>query len=406
MAGPAVQSKIPMILASWRLKKYGWTGDIPAMYKQIEIDKKDQLFQRMVTRLFPGEKLKTYAMTTVVFGASSSPYQAQACLMDLAEKTIKTAPDIAEIIEKHSLMDDIVYGADDVYGVQYQTAGVMSVLDAGGFPLGKFASNNKGALANIPDHLKKVGEGVVEVKTLGVWWDLEEDTMTYKIEKDDSLIDTKVQLLSKAAKIYDPLGFLTPVLLRVRKLIQKMWKETEKMNWKEKLPSEIQTEFNNYKKEIKGLNNLRVPRWIGASENSEITLIGFSDASKQAYGFCIYIKVEANVNLMRAGCRVTKMHETRTLPKLELEGAVLLAKAMKEVKLMFGEQVIKVIGYTDNQAVLSWIQGKKYGGQAFVRRRVPEIVEIIAGNDWSYVRTDQNPADKVTREESPALRSV
>lgn len=112
------------------------------------------------------------------------------------------------------------------------------------------------------------------------------------------------------------------------------------MDWEEKLPDEVQKMFNRFKKEAKSLEEIVIPRWVGTNQGAYMEILGFCDASGRGYGYAIYGKLEGKARiLLRGGNRVTRSKKTRTLPKLELEGATLLAKALEELLLIFGSMV-------------------------------------------------------------------
>lgn len=73
-------------------------------------------------------------------------------------------------------------------------------------------------------------------------------------------------------------------------------------------------------------------RWI-TSEN-EIQIRGFCDAAEPAYSACVYIRSVVNgyteMNLITAKTKASPI-EKQTIPRLELSGAVLLAKLTKKV---------------------------------------------------------------------------
>jgi hypothetical protein len=54
----------------------------------------------------------------------------------------------------------------------------------------------------------------------------------------------KRELLSDLNKVFDPLGFLGPVLIIGKIFLQQLWQL--KINWNEKLGAEIQEKWKNY----------------------------------------------------------------------------------------------------------------------------------------------------------------
>ncbi|GFY12001.1 DUF1758 domain-containing protein [Trichonephila clavipes] len=63
------------------------------------------------------------------------------------------------------------------------------------------------------------------MKILGIIWNSKEDTFRINRSPPNEVRPTKRQLLSTIAKIYDPLGFLSPTTIQLKILMQDIWKE-------------------------------------------------------------------------------------------------------------------------------------------------------------------------------------
>lgn len=82
---------------------------------------------------------------------------------------------------------------------------------------------------------------------------------------------------------------------------------------------------------------MTVPRWVSyRSDSIVVQLHGFCDASKVAYGACIYVRVVhsdglISSHLLTSKARVAPLDQQRkkrklmTIPRLELSSALLLA---------------------------------------------------------------------------------
>lgn len=71
------------------------------------------------------------------------------------------------------------------------------------------------------------------VKVLGLSWNLNNDTLKLKLSEDhfkqDPLTSTKRTVLRDMARIYDPLGFVCPLVLPMKLLFQNICKQKTKM---------------------------------------------------------------------------------------------------------------------------------------------------------------------------------
>lgn len=86
MVGPTVQPDVFTHLLRIRLNRWMLCGDITKMYRQVDVVKPDRMFQLILWRK-PGEStIRTYGLKTVTYGTASAPYQAIACLVDLANR--------------------------------------------------------------------------------------------------------------------------------------------------------------------------------------------------------------------------------------------------------------------------------------------------------------------------------
>lgn len=67
--------------------------------------------------------------------------------------------------------------------------------------------------------------------------------------------------------------------------------EREKSGWDDKVSEEIANKWKALKEQMPIINQIKVPRWLKCKPTTKIELHGFSDASEDAMGACIYIKV-------------------------------------------------------------------------------------------------------------------
>ena len=92
---------------------------------------------------------------------------------------------------------------------------------------------------------------------------------------------TKRSILSQAAKLFDTLGLLGPVLLEAKIIIQLLWNAG--VSWDSSVPLSIHTIWTEYKEQFPLLRNFRFDRLVLAPDYGKIQMHGFSDASEKAY---------------------------------------------------------------------------------------------------------------------------
>jgi hypothetical protein len=102
----------------------------------------------------------------------------------------------------------------------------------------------------------------------------------------------------------------------------------------------------------------------------------FSDASRKAFGACAYVRwCVANgkyeSRFIAAKSRVAPLKEL-TIPRLELQAAVLASRLGKTIQEESRLQFEKIIYFTDSRIVLAWICSQARGYKPFVSARVAE----------------------------------
>lgn len=182
--------------------------------------------------------------------------------------------------------------------------------------------------------------------------------------------------------------------------MQHLW--TVNLGWDETVPLNIKNVWNDYINELKLLCGLRVPRKvIGIFPHKSLELHGFCDASLQAYGAVIYITTIDNIGnretyLLCAKSRVAPL-KTISLPRLELCGAVLLARLYAKVIKSLTLNIKSHFLCTDSTIVVNWISQHPSKWKTFTANRVSEIQTLTEPSNWHHVNSQYNPADIISR---------
>ena len=124
---------------------------------------------------------------------------------------------------------------------------------------------------------------------------------------------TKRELASLAAKIFDPIGLISPFTVRSKLLLQSLW--TQGVGWDDELPEETSRKWVQWVQELSELEQLHIPRsyidWP-LSQHAKVELHAFGDASEVAYATSIYIRVvpkegKASTSLVMSKTRVLEI---------------------------------------------------------------------------------------------------
>jgi hypothetical protein len=139
----------------------------------------------------------------------------------------------------------------------------------------------------------------------------------------DSQEPTKRRVTSIVGKFYDPLGYLSPVVIKFKILFQELCEK--------KCPTQV-ADFDH---EFEGGSNLL--DFLTGTNGQVISyrLHGFCDASERAYAAVIYLVVQTDsercVRFVASKTRVAPLREL-AIPRLELLSSLLLARLMDTVQ--------------------------------------------------------------------------
>ncbi|XP_073942495.1 uncharacterized protein [Choristoneura fumiferana] len=405
MVGPVLQPDLRSLIVTWRQHKICVVGDIVKMYRMIKMTKEHTHLQRIVWRDNPNEELSSYNLTTVTFGTAAAPYLAVRTLNQLADDEAKDYPDTAPIIKNSFYMDDLMVGDENIKKTKKMCDEIRQILKKGGFQMQKWSSNSEEVL----EFLKQEGttKDAIDIKLdkiiriLGLTWNRKDDAFvtTVDLPKMKRPI-SKRSILSDVARLFDPFGWLSPVVVIAKVLIQKLW--LCNLEWDDELPSNLCEEWIAYRDELIYLRNIKIPRWLKTtrSPNEDVQLHGFADASTQAYAAVTYLRVVNNdgvhVTMIASRTKVAPLKQI-SVPKLELCAAALLAELIHDVAELLGIHKNKIFVWTDSMVVLSWLQSTPNRWRTFVANRTAEITRVIDNNQWRHVQSADNPADIATR---------
>lgn len=398
MIGPTVQEELYSTLIRFRMHKYAITADIEKMYRQVLVNEADRNYQLILWRENQSDNLEVYKLNTVTYGTSSAPFLAIRCLTYLSEQYQETLPVASAIIRKDFYVDDLLTGADTVEELHIIRSQVSQILQSAGFNLTKWFSNYSDNSEYLQNE-KTLQINNDSTKALGTYWLPKNDTFKYHLEDSfRNLKATKRNILSISSRLFDPLGLLSPIVVKAKILLQELW--LLKLNWDESIPLHLETAWNNFKDNLFEVDSIEIPRYVLTTKSSSCQIHGFADASMRAYGCCIYIRSvilnKPHIRLLTAKSKVAPI-KTKSLPRLELCAAHLLAKLWSKVKSMISCEIESVTFWTDSEITLHWIQKHSSTLATFVSNRVADIQELADEVSWRHVPSKQNPADIVSR---------
>lgn len=409
LKGPDMLSSLPSVLSCFRERRVGFGGDIEEMYHQLKIRREDRQAQRFLYRSHPDDaEPQIYVMDVATFGSTCSPCSAQFIKNLNAEEYACQYPEAATAITKRHYVDDYYDSADTVAEAAKLAKDVKLVHSKGGFHIRNWVSNSiefrremgeQNAATTV--HLKDKTAGTDRV--LGVMWDTRSDCFLF-VTPSRSTGDhpTKREILSCVMAIFDPLGLLSPFTVLGKILVQDLWRTG--CDWDAPIDEESLCKWKDWTQQMTKMENVRIPRAYfdnaTTSQLHDIQLHVFTDASESAYGSVAYFRAvvdgDVRCTLVMSRTKVAPLKQL-TVPRLELQAAVMGARLAKTVCRNHRIVPDKVFFWCDSRTVLSWIRSDQRRYKPFVGFRIGEILDLTRLTDWHWVPTKFNVADKLTK---------
>ncbi|KAK3727377.1 hypothetical protein QZH41_006033 [Actinostola sp. cb2023] len=220
-------------------------------------------------------------------------------------------------------------------------------------------------------------------RALGVQWNVQADT-----------------------SVYDPLGFVSPVILTAKMILQELCRK--KLKWDDIIPEKELRDWETWLKDLPKLEQFAIkrcfkPQYLTAIKSCE--LHHFSDASELGYGAASYLRLvtetgQVHCALVMAKSRLTPLKHV-IIPRLELTAAVLATRLDRMIRKEIADPIDKSTFWTDSTCVLRYIRNQEKRFQVFVANRVTKILSQSEETQWRYVDTASNPADEASRDNDP-----
>lgn len=405
--GPKLQSDLPEILIRFRTHPIALTSDIVKMYRQVLVHPDDRRLQHIFWRSEPSEPITEYELNTVTYGVRSSAFQAIRAVQQAVRDHGEQFPAAAQHIMSAMYVDDLVSGADSVEEALTLRRELTELLQKAGFELAKWGSNHPQVAPEraTPSPLCLAPKSEEPVKILGLAWCSQRDVFQF-ILRDPRPKLTKRGMMSLIARLFDPLGFVAPVIFMAKTLLQEAWKEG--LDWDTPLPSALSESWLALTREWNLLEHIRVPRYINAA-GAECRIVGFCDASTLGYAAAVYARLTSPDGAVQTFLIAAK---TKVAPKkflsvaqLELCGALLLARTISSLSSTIPRAHGPPLFYTDSTVVLAWLQTPFHLLKVFEANRISAILTRSCREQWHHVRSADNPADCASRGRLPSQLS-
>ena len=413
MKGPDLTNSLLGVLTRFRQERVAVMADIEAMIHQVRIPECDRSFLRFLW--WPDGDLSSalaeYQMSVLLFGAVSSPACANFALRKTADDNDRHfSSDVTSTIKRNFYVDDCLKSLPSDKDAIAHVNELCSLLQRGGFRLTKWISSSREFLESIP-----VGERAQEIKkldlqtdelpierALGVQWRIESDTFGFNVNLKPKP-PTRRGILSVVGSVFDPFGFVAPVVLTAKKILQNLCRL--KLGWDDEVPTEHSVRWQKWLLDLPKLSQFSIDRCFKPAGFKDITssqLHHFSDASEIGFGSVSYLRLVDNsgrihCTILQGKSRLVPPKQV-TVPRLELSAAtvsVQLDKVLKrELELPLTDASIF---WTDSTSVLRYIKNENKRFHTFVANRIAMVRDGSDPDQWRHVSGDLNPGDDLSR---------
>jgi hypothetical protein len=412
LQGPDMINALLGVLCRFRKEPVAITCDVEQMFYQFKVDPGHRDFLRFLW-WEKGDLSKEpieYRMTVHLFGAVSSPGCANFGLKRAADDgEVEFGKAASDFVHSDFYVDDGLASVPSVEEAIQLVSKTQQLCAKHGLRLHKFASNSPDVLESIApeDRVKSLqnmeltfGDNIIE-RTLGVEWCIELDCFRFKIDLKERPL-TRRGILSAVSAVYDPLGFIAPVILVGKQILQDICRDH--LDWDAPLPESIIKRWEQWRKGLMHLELMKIDRCFKPNDFGEVKSVQlhhFSDASTVGYGQCSYIRLtnaagSIHCSLVMGKAKVTPVKQI-TIPRLELSAAILLVRASKFLQKELRYDEVEEFFWTDSEVVLGYISNDARRFHVFVANRVQQIRDHTTPDQWNHVRTSENPADYASR---------
>ena len=414
-------------------------SDVTKAYYSLRTGEIEKHVRRVVWRFGDQSKpLRIFAYFTVSFRDKPAAVFLEIVIRKTAEMFWEIDPEGASKIIMDRYVDDFATGGfmhqisrfvgTEMANLQCNGT-IPSILSHGSLQLKVIVTSGE----TNPEKIAKLGNSV-----LGIGWDPPSDNISMNltvnlgqrkkgkpllepdltIERLDSIkkrILTRRTLLGVVNSIYDPLGLITPLTIRLKVAFRNLFTSDPGLDWDDAIPPKDHLVWFELISMLVKSKNVIFPRAtrpldvVGKSQ-----LFCFFDGSDVAYASVIYVRWVLRdgsivVRILNSKSRATPLQRIST-PRSELNGAVLASRLVLSTLQSLSPcdeipERVWMIG--DSECTLASLEKVSGAFGEYFGNRIGEILDNQAkierfcpvGNngEWWFVPSSDNAADQATR---------
>ena len=422
LQGPDLTSTLTGVLTRFRQDSVALMADIKAMFYQVRVPKCDRDYLRFLW--WPQgdiqKPMKEYRMNVHLFGATSSPSCSNFVLRETAkEAESRYDKQVTDALYQNFYVDDCLISVATEQEAIKLAGDLRSICTEGGFKLTKWMSNNRAVIHSIPesDRSKEMAEvdmdkeDLPNERVLGMLWSPERDQFGFQIAIKDRP-PTRRGILSSVSSVYDPLGFVGPVVLTAKQILQDLCRQ--RYDWDDQIPHVHLTRWQERLRDLPMLSEFGVERCLkpkNYGNPDRVHIHHFCDASEAGYGVVSYMRMKndkgIHCSFLTSKARVAPIKQV-TIPRLELTAATIAVKVNNMLAKELQLKVDEVHYWTDSMSVLQYIRNENFlqcerwlKGPSFLWKEESEWPDVKIQKSSEYLSTDPEVkvATSIVREE-------
>ncbi|XP_071153735.1 uncharacterized protein [Mytilus edulis] len=301
LTGPDLTNDFLGVLLRFRKEMVAVTADVQHMFHCFVVRKDHRNYLRFLWHKDNDlqKNLVEYRMRVHVFGNSPSPAVATLGLRKAAQASEQEfGSHMTSFVTRDFYVDDgLTSCPTKEEAVKLMKDTQQALAKYGNLRLHKFASNFAEVMSAF--HVSDLASNLKDLdlecdrkplqRSLGLSWDVNTDNFIFQLSSENKPI-TRRGILSTINSLYDPLGFLAPVIIQGKLLLRKIVSET--VDWDQPLSDETADEWKSLRDTLIAIETLRFPRtyvpYLSKTATKELHV--FSDASEKAIAAVAYLR--------------------------------------------------------------------------------------------------------------------
>ena len=431
MKGVISTLDLMQMLLRFCIGKVAVTGDLKMFYTSIHLHPEQWHLQRVLFRdnLDLDSEVIEMIIRTLIFGVKPVSALSERALLMLADLVNNDHPRLAEMIRRGRFVDDLADSDKNEDIIKKLTDDADKLFESVGLSCKGWSRTGS------PPHPDVTDDGL-SLDVGGLRWQPQLDTLQVKIPPlhfgkkirgklkvgteifDGNFGDlcsfvperlTRRQVVSKFASVFDPYGKLCPVTAAMKQHCRMAVMETE--GWDDPITPETRTLWlKNFWQlhSLKGVMFMRA-RIPEDAASTDLTLVCAVDAANQIKAAGVYARFPRKNGKFSSQLLIGRSllaKEGSSIPKEELEAAVIGSNLLWIVRKSLDNLVTDYMLVSDSTIALSWVTNDTKKLSLFHRNRANQIKMHTATNKLFHVISECNPVDVVTRAEKVGPESV